>query len=248
MIQKILLIIIILSNISCKINNNTKDCTLFSIKDLSFKNPTIYEFPILFKKGSHELLNNDFTPKWYSAYCAINKPSHFKSEQEMMKFIDISQIDKFGMSYFEKLYQEYKSSKRGVKRLYHKDYHLLFSGIIYVSNDKTNEEFLLVGGKSYIDKVSDYDKNTVFYKDYIKSLFAFIKKDNVYKHIDINYLFQNFTNEEYSKVNNILSIDFISKNHLCLNKINNSQKSTFKKNEFPDWVINKSKKTIANTM
>lgn len=229
---------------SCKTNGGVseainKDCELFNIGNYVFYNPRVYEVPVLFQKGSHALLNQDYIPAWYAGYCAENLPSFFKSKEAFLKHIHSKKKEEKGIAYYEQKYEHYKADSLGVKDIYHEGYHLLFRGTVSVKNLTSGHEYLLVEGKNYIENESDYDKNTEFYENDVKSMFAFLIEDGVYKHVDLDYVLGHFTKPQNDKVLAILSTKTLL-NEACVENVNNIKKPNFDRSELPSWVYNKS--------
>jgi hypothetical protein len=228
---------------SCKTNGVTEvvndECELFKIGNFVFSNPRVYEVPVIFKKGSHELLNNDYVPIWYSGYCAENLPSYFKTKESFMKLVHSKKKEAKGNLYYEQKYDKYQADSLGVDDIYHAGYHLVFRGTVSVKNLASGNEYLLVDGKNYIENESDYDKNTEFYDSDVKTMFAFILEDRMYKYVDIDYVIGNFTKEQNDKVLAILNTKTLV-NQTCIENVNNIKKPNFDKFELPSWVYNKS--------
>src|SRR5690606_17208562 len=194
---------------SCKTNGVTEvvneECELFKIGNYVFSNPRVYEVPVLFEKGSHALLNTDYVPIWYAGYCAENLPSYFKTKESYMKLVHSKKKEEKGNAYYEHKYEKYKTDSIGVNDIYHEGYHLLFRGTVSVKNITSGHKYLLVEGKNYIENESDYDKNTEFYDRDVKSMFAFLLEDGMYKYVDLDYVIGNFTKPQYEKVFAILN-------------------------------------------
>ncbi|WP_303317083.1 hypothetical protein Q4Q34_02705 [Flavivirga abyssicola] len=224
---------------SVKENANSDGCELFKIGNYKFYNPRVYERPVIFKKGSHELLHTEYTPKWYPGYCAENLPSYFKTKEEFLKHVHSSKLKRLSTPYFEKVYNGNKDNLKGKPGLYNDDYHLLFRGTVAVKNSKSGNEYLLVAGKSYIDNESDYDKNTDFYESDVKTMFAFILEDGAYKFVDPNLVFGTFTKEQHDKVYDILSVKSLVYAS-CFENVNTTRKPNFDSSALPGWVYNKS--------
>lgn len=228
---------------SCKTNEVSEtvidDCELFKIGNYVFYNPKVYEVPVIFEKGSHALLHDDYVPVWYAGYCAENLPSYFKTKESFMKYVHSKNIQTQGNSYYEQKYETYKASATGVDDIYHQGYHLLFRGTVSVKNLASGHEYLLVEGKNYIENESDYDKNTEFYESDVKSMFAFLLEDGVYKFVDIDYVIGNFTKTQNDKVFAILSTKVLL-NQTCIENVNNIKKPNFDGSQLPSWVYNKS--------
>jgi len=237
------LIVFCLVNVSCKTgidSRNSGECELFEIGNYEFYNPRVYDRPIVFKKGSHDLLNNRYKPVWYPGYCAINLPSYFKSKEDYLKHVSKMDIEKRSVVYYENFYKANKENLMGRKANYHKDYHLLFRGTVNVKNLNSGNEYLLVAGRSYISKDSDFDKNTEFYGQKVEDMLAFRIEDGIYKSVDIALVLGTFNKMEHEKVFNILSADRLVES-VCIENVNTLRKSDFNSNELPNWVYNKSK-------
>lgn len=228
---------------SCKTNGVSEvvidDCELFKIGNYVFYNPKVYEVPVIFEKGSHALLHDDYVPVWYAGYCAENLPSYFNTKESFMKYVHSKKIETQGNPYYEQKYETYKESSTGVDDIYHQGYHLLFRGTVSVKNLASGHEYLLVEGKNYIENESDYDKNTEFYESDVKSMFAFLLEDGVYKFVDIDYVIGNFTKTQNEKVFAILSTKGLL-NQTCIENVNNIKKPNFDGSQLPSWVYNKS--------
>ncbi|MCB4798409.1 hypothetical protein [Neotamlana laminarinivorans] len=227
---------------SCKTGVENRDvelCNLFEIGNFSFYSPSVYEHPILFSKGTHDLLHDEYVPAWYSGYCALNKPSHFKSKEDFMKYIHSSNIELHGKEYYEKMYDHYKDNPVGVEGYNHKDFHLLFRGTVSVKNSRSGNEYLLVAGKNYIEKEEDIDKNTDFYERNVENMLAFALEDGVYKAVDLQLVNGTFTKAQDEKVFAILNVDNLI-NSTCFQNINTLKKPNFNNSDLPKWVYNKS--------
>lgn len=242
--NKALLIILIVSCVftSCKTgveSEKVEQCELFKIGNFEFYNPRVYDYPIITKKGSHELLHNDFVPAWYAGYAAKNLPSFFKTKEAYLKYVNNSKIEKYTAAHFEGFYEKNKTNINGIDALNHKDFHLLFRGTVSVRHAKSGNEYLLVAGKSYLDNESDFDKNTEFYEGDVKTMFAFQLEDDVYKSVDIDRIVGQFGKAQHDKVFNILHV----KNMMdltCLANVNTMKNPNFSNSELPKWVYNKS--------
>ncbi|HAH54493.1 MAG TPA: hypothetical protein DCM02_04205 [Flavobacterium sp.] len=221
--------------------NLKAQCELFTLNNYTFYNPQIYDHPILFEKGSHKLLQNLYIPEWYPGYCAIIRPSYFVSKNEYLSYIHTAQIEKFTLSYFDDLYETNKNKYGDIKRFFANDFFLLFRGTIKVKNITNGKEYLLVAGGDYISNESDFNKNTEFYEKYNKGLIAFALENGVYKLVDINLIFKDLSDVEYSKVSEIFSVDSLI-SAKCFENINNLNKGSFNNTILPSWVIDKSKK------
>tara|TARA_R110002050_G_scaffold293182_1_gene449421 strand:+ start:93457 stop:94206 length:750 start_codon:yes stop_codon:yes gene_type:complete len=215
------------------------ECELFKIGNFEFYNPRVYERPVIFKKGSHALLHDEYIPVWYAGYCAENLPSYFKNKEDFMKHVFSKKIKHKGLSYYDQMYEADKVNLKGLKSIYYDDYHLLFRGTVSVKNVSSGHEYLLVAGKSYISDESDYDKNTEFYESDVKSMFAFLLEDDVYKFVDIDYVIGTFSKPQYDKVFDILNTKTLV-NSLCVENVNTIKKPDFNSLELPKWVYNKS--------
>lgn len=242
--NRILLTLMILCTaISCKTNGVTEvvneDCELFKIGNYVFYNPRVYEVPVIFEKGSHALLNDDYVPVWYSGYCAEHLPSYFSTKESFMKHVYSKNKQSKGNLYYEQKYEHYKADSLGVDDIFHEGYHLLFRGTVSVKNLASGQEYLLVEGKNYIENPSDYDKNTEFYESDVKSMFAFLLEDGVYKFVDIDNVMGNFTKQQNDKVFAVLSANTLI-NQTCVENVNTIKKPNFDKSELPSWVYNKS--------
>jgi hypothetical protein len=228
---------------SCKTNGVAEtvkeDCELFKIGNYVFSNPRVYEVPVIFEKGSHALLHTDYVPVWYSGYCAENLPSYFKTKEDFLKHVYSKDKKTKGDAFYEQKYEEYKTNMVGVNDIYHEGYHLLFRGTVSVKNLASGHEYLLVEGKNYIENESDYDKNTEFYESDVKSMFAFLLEDGVYKYVDLDYVIGNFTKQQNDKVFAVLSTKSLV-NQSCVENVNNIKKPNFDRSELPSWVYNKS--------
>ncbi|MEP1490017.1 MAG: hypothetical protein ABJK28_16480 [Algibacter sp.] len=236
------LVLFCLVSVSCKTNTdnrNLDDCELFKIGNYKFYNPRVYDRPIVFEKGNHNLLNDTYVPIWYPGYCAINLPSYFKSKEDYLKHIADKNVKYRSIAYYENLYEANKTNLNGVKAHYHKDYHLLFRGTVSVKNLASGNNYLLVAGRSYISEESDYDKNTEFYEKDVKDMFAFIEEDDIYKLVDIDLVVGNFNKVQFDKVYSILSTEKLVKS-VCAENVNTQKKSDFNSIELPTWVYNKS--------
>ncbi|WP_157614113.1 hypothetical protein [Pseudotamlana agarivorans] len=229
--------------VSCKTNGSetkvSKNCDLFQIGNYKFFNPRVYEHPVIFEKGNHNLLNKDFTPVWYNGYCAENLPSHFATKDEYLKYIPTARINKEGRAPFDSFYEVNKNSVKGKPGLYHDDYHLLFRGTVSVKHLKSDKEYLLVAGKNYILKEEDYDKNTEFYEPSVKTMFAYLLEDGVYKSVDIDYVLGNFTKAQHDKVFEVLNVKNLV-NSVCVESVNTQGKPNFDSASLPKWVYDKS--------
>ncbi|ULC59824.1 hypothetical protein MBM09_02320 [Flaviramulus sp. BrNp1-15] len=214
------------------------ECELFKIGNYVFYNPRIYERPVIFEKGSHALLHKEYVPVWYAGYCAENLPSYFKTADEFIKHVYSKKIEKKSLPYYSKFYNINKENSKGLRSMYHDDYHLLFRGTVSVKNLSSGNEYLLVAGKSYISNESDYDKNTDFYENDVKSMFAFLLEDGVYKSVDIDYVTGNFTKVQHDRVYDILNTKTLV-NSLCVENVNTIKKPNFNSSELPRWVYNK---------
>lgn len=226
---------------SCKPSvgaNTGQQCELFKIGKYEFYNPKVYDYPIITKKGSHELLNSSFIPVWYAGYAAKNLPSFFKSKKHYLEYVNASKIKKYSKAYFESFYDKYKTDLKGIDALNHKNFHLLFRGTVNVQDVNSGEEYLLVAGKSYLDSESDFDKNTEFYESGVKTMFAFKLENNVYKSVEIDHILGQFEKVEYDRVYNILNVKNMI-NLTCLTSINTTNKANFSETELPKWVYNK---------
>ncbi|AXP80492.1 hypothetical protein CJ739_1403 [Mariniflexile rhizosphaerae] len=228
---------------SCKTNEVSEtakdECKLFNIGNYVFYNPRVYEVPVIFKKGSHALLHDDYVPVWYSGYCAENLPSFFKTKEDFLKHVHSKMKQYKGDLFYEQKYEAYKTDSVGLNNIYHEGYHLLFRGTVSVKNLSSGNEYLLVEGKNYIENESDYDKNTEFYESDVKSMFAFLLEDGIYKFVDIDYVIGNFTKQQNDKVFSILSTKTLI-NQTCVENVNNIKKPNFDRSELPGWVYNKS--------
>ncbi len=227
---------------SCKTGvkvDKLDQCELFKIGNYEFYNPRVYDYPIITKKGSHELLHNDFIPVWYAGYAAKNLPSFFKTKEAYLKYVNTSKIKKYSSVYFENFYEKNKTNLKGIDALNHKDFHLLFRGTVSVRHEKSGSEYLLVAGKSYLDNESDFDKNTEFYESDVKTMFAFKLENDVYKSVDIDRIVGQFGKAEHDKVYNILHVKNMI-NLTCLANVNTTKKQNFSDAELPGWVYNKS--------
>ena len=229
--------------VSCKTNVQedtiVTKCELFTVGNYKFYNPRVYERPVIFKKGSHELLHKEYTPAWYAGYCAENLPSYFKTKEDFIKHIHSDQIKRFSAPYFEEFYSTNKANLKGKPGIYHDDYHLLFRGTVSVKNSKSGNEYLLVAGKSYIDNESDYDKNTDFYESNVKTMFAYMLEDGVYKSVNPDLVFGTFTKEQHDQVYNILDVKSLVYAS-CFENVNTLRKPNFDRTSLPTWVYNKS--------
>ncbi|WP_308991858.1 hypothetical protein QLS71_006410 [Mariniflexile litorale] len=236
------LIVFCLVNVSCKTDIDSKivnECELFKIGNFKFYNPRVYDHPIIFEKGSHNLLDNHYVPVWYPGYCAIYKPSYFKSKEDYLKYVADKNIKYRSLSYYENLYEENRTNLKGLKENYHEDYHLLYRGTVSVKNVSSGNHYLLVAGRNYISEVSDYDKNTEFYEGKVSDMFAFIEEDGVYKSVDIDLVVGQFNKEQLSKVYDILSAKRLVKT-VCVETVNTLMKTDFNSSTLPAWVSNKS--------
>lgn len=228
--------------VSCK--SKEKDdrlafgCELFKIGNYQFFSPKVYERPIIFKKGAHDLINDDYVPLWYAGYCAENMPSYFDTKEVFLKHVHSSQIKKRSTAYFEKFYDHYKKKPQGIDGLNHKDFHLLFRGTVSVKNLSSGNEYMLVAGKSYIENESDYDKNTEFYNADVKDMLAFVLEDGVYKSVDIDRVVGHFSKQQYDKVYGVLNVQTLV-NTPCFENVNTINKLNFDKAKLPGWVYNK---------
>ncbi|KAB1066863.1 hypothetical protein F6U93_13495 [Tamlana haliotis] len=229
--------------VSCKTNGSetkvANDCDLFQIGHYKFYNPRVYEHPVIFEKGNHNLMNKDFTPVWYDGYCAENLPSHFDTKEAYLKYIPTDRINKEGRTSFANFYEVNKNSLKGKPGLYHDDYHLLFRGTVSVKNLKSDQQYLLVAGKNYILKEEDYDKNTEFYEPNVNTMFAYLLEDGVYKSIDIDYVLGNFSKAQHDKVFEVLNVTNLV-NSVCVESVNTQGKPNFDSASLPKWVYNKS--------
>ncbi len=227
---------------SCKTGVEEKvvdDCELFTINNFKFYNSRVYDRPIIFEKGSHNLLHKEFVPVWYPGYCAINNPAYFQTKAEYMKYILNRQVNDHDPSYYEHLYESSKANPKGVNNHYHDSYHLLFRGTISVQHVPSGTEFLLVAGKSYIEKEEDYDKNTEFYDSAIKEMFAFKLEGKSYKLVDIDRIFGTFLKVQEDKVYAVLNTKNLL-NAVCVENVNTVKKLDFDSNKLPGWVYHKS--------
>ncbi|MFB9055186.1 hypothetical protein ACFFU9_00380 [Mariniflexile ostreae] len=215
------------------------ECELFKIGNFSFYNPRVYERPIMFQKGSHTLLYPDYLPVWYAGYCAENLPSYFKEKSDFIKHIYSKKIAQRSLPYYDQMYEANKNNLKGAPAFYHDDFFLVFRGTVSVKNLKSNNEYLLVSGKSYIADESDYDKNTDFYEKDVKSMFAFILEDGVYKFVDVDLVMGNFSKYQNDKVLDILNAKTLVET-VCVENVNNVKKIDFDSSKLPKWVYNKS--------
>ncbi|MDO5971617.1 hypothetical protein Q4Q35_17575 [Flavivirga aquimarina] len=229
--------------VSCKTNVQedtiVNKCELFAIGNYKFYNPRVYERPVIFKKGSHELLHDEYVPAWYPGYCADNLPSFFETKGDYIKHIHSNQIKSLGSPYFEDFYERNKSNVKGKQDIYHENYHLLFRGTVSVKNKKSGNEYLLVAGKSYIDNAEDYDKNTDFYESSVKMMFAFMLENGVYKSVDPDLVFGTFTKDQQDQVYDILNVKTLVYAS-CFENVNTLKKPNFDNSSLPSWVYNKS--------
>ncbi len=227
---------------SCKTGVEEKavdECELFTINNYKFYNSRVYDRPVIFKKGSHELLHSEFVPVWYSGYCAINMPSYFESKSDYVKHVLNRQVKDHDPSYYEHIYENSKSNPKGLKSNYHENYHLLFRGTISVKHVKNGTEYLLVAGKSYIENEADYDKNTEFYDSKVKDMFAFKLENGTYKLVDLDRIFGHFVKAQHDKVFAVLDTKNLL-NALCVENVNTIKKANFDAEKLPKWVYNKS--------
>ena len=215
------------------------ECELFRVKNFKFYNPRIYERPIIFKKGSHDLLTNDFTPIWYPGYCAVNLPSYFDNKEDYLKYIYSKEIARRSRPYFEQFYDVNKDNSQGRKAIYHDDYHLLFRGTVSVKNINSGNEYLLVAGKNYIANVEDYDKNTEFYEKDVKTMFAYLLEDGAYKQVDIDLVVGTFTKQQHELVYDILNVNTLV-DAICFESVNTTNATAHIATNLPKWVYNKS--------
>lgn len=229
--------------VSCKTNVQedtiATKCELFKIGNYKFYNPRVYERPVIFKKGSHELLHNEYTPAWYPGYCAENLPAYFKTKEDFVKHIYSGEVKRLSSPYFEAIYNKNKDNLKGKPGIFHDDYHLLFRGTVSVKNSNSGNEYLLVAGKSYIDNETDYDKNTDFYESEVKTMFAYMLEDGVYKSVDPDLVFGTFTKEQHDQVYNILDVKSLVYAS-CFENVNTIRKPNFDRTSLPSWVYNKS--------
>ncbi len=229
---------------SCKTGVEEKaldECELFTINNFTFYNSRVYDRPVIFKKGSHKLLHEDYVPIWYPGYCAINMPSYFSTKEEYLKHIPAKQVKGSDPSYFEHIYENSKLNPNGVKVNYHDDYHLLFRGTLSAKHT-SGREFLLVAGKSYIAKEEDYDKNTEFYEKEVKDMLAFEREGSTYKLVNPEIIFGNFLKTQHDKVFGVLNTTNLL-NAVCVENVNTIQKPNFDSSKLPKWVYNKSELT-----
>ena len=220
----------------------TEECELFKIRSYVFYNPRVYERPVIFEKGGHTLLNNEYMPTWYAGYCAENYPGHFKNKEDFTKHVHSKKISQKSVDYYSNMYEATKDRPKGLNGIAHDDYHLLFRGTVSVKNVNSGNEYLLVAGKSYISTPSDFDKNTDFYDNTVKTMFAFLLEDGVYKSVNIDYVTGNFSKEQHDKVFDILNTKTLV-NTVCVENVNTIQKPNFNNVELPGWVYNKSELT-----
>ncbi|OEK06174.1 hypothetical protein A8C32_19300 [Flavivirga aquatica] len=214
-------------------------CELFKIGNYKFYNPRVYDRPVIFKKESHDLLHNEYVPIWYPGYCAVNLPSYFNTKEDYVKHIHSSQIKRFSSPYFEEMYNKNKDNLKGVEGIYHKDYHLLFRGTVSVKNLTSGNEYLLVAGKSYIANEADYNKNTEFYESDVKTMFAFMLENGVYKYVDVDLVVGTFTKPQHEQVYDILNAKTLV-DAICFENVNTIKKPNFDSSTLPGWVHNKS--------
>lgn len=212
---------------------------MFKIENYKFYNSRVYDRPVIFEKGNHNLLNKGFVPTWYAGYCAINFPAYFKSKEDYLKYIWGKNIEDRSLAYYEEAYELNKTSPTGLQVHYHKDFHLLFRGTVSVKNLNSGNNYLLVAGRSYISNEFDYDKNTDFYEKGVKDMFAFIEEEGVYKLINIDLVIGNFSEAQHHMVFDILNPDSLMKS-ICIETVNTLQKPNFNPAELPKWVYNKS--------
>lgn len=215
------------------------ECELFKIGNFSFYNPRVYERPVMFEKGSHVLLHEDYLPVWYPGYCAENLPSYFKDKSDFLKHVYSKSIDHRSLPYYDQMYEANKDNLKGAPQYYHPDFYLIFRGTVSVKNLKSGNEYLLVAGKSYIADEADYDKNTDFYESDVKSMMAFIFEDGVYKYVDIDQVLGHFSKPQYDKVFDILNVKTLI-NTVCVENVNNVKKVDFDSSKLPQWVYTKS--------
>ncbi|GAB1856982.1 hypothetical protein MHTCC0001_18180 [Flavobacteriaceae bacterium MHTCC 0001] len=215
------------------------ECELFTINNFTFYNSRVYDRPIIFEKGSHALLHDEYVPIWYPGYCAINMPSYFESKADYIKYIPNKQIKGHSPSYYEHIYENSKLNPKGVNVNFHEGYHLLFRGTISAKHKTSGRQFLLVAGKSYIAQESDYDKNTEFYEKDIKDMIVFELEGNVYKLVNSEIVFGNFLKEHYDKVFAVLNVRNIL-DAVCIENINTAKKTNFDADRMPPWAYNKS--------
>lgn len=242
-ILKTLMLFCLIASVSCKTKGIEEkvvdECELFRVKNYKFYNPRVYERPIIFKKGSHDLLTSDYTPIWYPGYCAINLPSYFETKDDFLKYVHSKEIARRSRPYYEKFYDANKENKNGLRAIYHDDYHLLFRGTVSVKNINSGNEYLLVAGKNYIANESDYDKNTEFYEKDVKTMFAFMLEDGAYKFVDIDLVVGTFTKQQHELVYDILNVNTLV-DAICFENVNTSKKANFDSSTLPGWVYNKS--------
>lgn len=241
------LIVFCLINVSCKTGvdeKNVDECELFKIGNYMFYNSRVYDHPVIFEKGNHNLLNKEFVPIWYAGYCAENFPAYFNSKEVYLKYISNKSIELQSLAYYEDKYEANKTNLSGINAHYNKDFHLLFRGTVSVKNIKSGDNYLFVAGRSYISKESDYDKNTEFYGKKVKDMFAFKEEEGVYKLINIDRVIGNFSQAQHDKVFEILNPDLVMKS-ICTETVNTLKKPNFNPTELPSWVYNKSE--IVNT-
>ncbi len=229
--------------VSCKTNGSEtkriEECDLFQIGNYKFYNPRVYEHPVIFEKGAHDLLNKDFTPLWYAGYCAENLPNYFNSKEAYIQHIHSAKIKKMGLAYYESFYEANKNNERGKPGIIHDKYHLLFRGTVSVKNLNSKREYLLVAGKNYIETVEDFDKNTEFYEPKVENMYVFLLEDGVYKQVDDDYVLGTFDKTQHDKVFDILNVETLV-NSVCFESINTLNKTNFNSESLPRWVYNKS--------
>ena len=213
-------------------------CELFNIGSYLFYNPQVYERPVIFEKGSHALLHEEYIPAWYAAYCAENRPSYFETKEDYLKHIHSKNIDSRGEDYYAEVYEKNKDVHKGFKTVYYDDFHLLFRGTVSIKKQSTGDEYLLVAGKSYIEDESDYDKNTDYYESDVKTMFAYMKEDGVFKSINIDQIMGNFSKEQYDKVLDILNTKTLV-NSSCVEIVNTIMTPDFNDSKLPQWVYTK---------
>lgn len=242
-ILKMLMVFCLIATISsCKTKGIEEkavdECELFKIKNYKFYNPRVYERPIIFKKGSHDLMSSDFTPIWYPGYCAVNLPSYFETKDDFIKYVHSKEVDRRSRPYYEQFYEVNKKNENGLKAIYHDDYHLLFRGTVSVKNVNSGNEYLLVAGKNYIATEADYDKNTEFYEKGVKTMFAFLLEDGAYKLVDIDLVVGTFSKQQHELVYDILNVNTLV-DAICFESVNTTKKSDFDKSTLPGWVYKK---------